>query len=75
MWRAVNLSEVPLKITQFGKEVIVPYNRQIVTFDDDSVFEQYKSLFHIVEEPPKKVEKPKDNRPLAGVSIKKSKVV
>jgi len=53
MWKAVNLSEVPIKIKQFGKDVIVPYDRTIRTFEDDSVFDEVKSLFKILQSPPK----------------------
>ena len=51
MWKVVNVSEVPVKITQFGSDVIVPYDGKVYTFTDDTVFEQYKSLFRVIEEP------------------------
>ena len=82
MWRAVNVSEVPIKITQFGKDVIVPYDGRIITFEDDNVYEEYKTLFHIIEEPPKKpfVDKVVADeikglvRPLTGLKVNLDKV-
>lgn len=82
MWKAINKSEVPIKIFQFGKPVIVPFDRQIRIFEDDSVFEDCKSMFHVIQEPPKvkfvdkteTIERPPvpevKSRPLENVRIK-----
>jgi hypothetical protein len=51
MWKGINISEVPIRVFQFGRETIIPYDGKVIIFEDDSVFDEYKSFFRIIESP------------------------